>query len=126
MGVLKNLHIVSVPVKNWAQAKAFYGDTLGLPPGNFSSDDFGWMQFGQGDAMQLAISLVRADESEPVHGNGVVPIFDVEDAYEAVKELRAKGVRCDDVVPMPGVITTAYFYDPEGNRLQLAGPPPKQ
>ena len=51
-------------------------------------------------------------------------VFTVEDAYQAVEELRRRGLKCEDVVPIPGMVTYATFYDPEGNTLQMAGPPP--
>jgi predicted enzyme related to lactoylglutathione lyase len=44
----------------------------------------------------------------------------VDDADKAVAELRKKGVKCDDVVTIPGMVSFANVYDPEGNRLQLA------
>ena len=34
------------------------------------------------------------------------------------------GVRCDDVVVIPNMVTYGTFYDPEGNSLQFASTPP--
>ena len=39
----------------------------------------------------------------------------------AIGYLRAKGVKCDNVVSIPDVVTFGTFYDPEGNRFQFAG-----
>jgi hypothetical protein len=33
--------------------------------------------------------------------------------------LRKRGVKCDDVIALPGMVTYANFYDPDGNRLQI-------
>jgi predicted enzyme related to lactoylglutathione lyase len=51
---------------------------------------------------------------------GVTPVLSVDDAYKAAEALRAKGVRCDDVVSISNVVTYGTFYDPEGNRFQFA------
>jgi hypothetical protein len=34
--------------------------------------------------------------------------------------LKAKGVQCDEVEKIPGMVVLGTFYDPDGNRLQLA------
>jgi len=38
--------------------------------------------------------------------------------------LRSKGVRRDDVVSIPAVVTHGTIYDPEGDRLQFASTAP--
>jgi catechol 2,3-dioxygenase-like lactoylglutathione lyase family enzyme len=124
MSVLKKLSIVSYPVKNWEQAKKFYGETLGLPVAWFMTDEVGWIQYGDENGATLALSWHRDGDPPPNKDNGVVAIFDVDDTFKAVAELRAKGVRCDEPQGIPGMVTYANIYDPEGNRLQLAGPPP--
>jgi len=35
------------------------------------------------------------------------------------EKLLGKGIRCDEVVSVPGVVTYCSFYDPFGNRLQM-------
>ncbi len=116
---------VSYFVTDWQRAKKFYGETLGLPVAWFRDDDTGWMEFGTKDGVHLAISLWRGPDPLPSPEGGGVAIFGVEDAYRAVAELRRRGVKCDDVQAVPNMVTFASFYDPEGNLLQLAGPPPK-
>lgn len=83
------------------------------------------MEFGPEGGTFLAISLWRGPEPFPKQVGGAVVIFSVPDAYEAVKELRARGVECEDVVAIPEMVTYASFYDPDGNKLQVAGPAPK-
>jgi predicted enzyme related to lactoylglutathione lyase len=125
MGVLKQVYAVQYYVKDWERAKTFYGQTLGLPSLG-AADDFGWAEYGDKDQTHLAINIWREDKPMPV--NGAIAIFSVDDAHAAVKELRARGVKCDDPVPIPNMVTYADFYDPEGNKLELAelaGPPPK-
>ncbi len=124
MRILKKLSLVAFPVKDWQAAKKFYGETLELPVAWFHGDEVGWIQYGDENGAQLAL---YANGDRPAWTNTeskIDIIFDVDDAYKAVEELRAKGVRCDDVIPVPGFVTYANIYDLEGNRLQLVGPPP--
>jgi predicted enzyme related to lactoylglutathione lyase len=123
-GLLKELQVVSYPVANWQQAKKFYGETLGLPVAAFMGDEVGWMEFGEKDGTHLAISL-WSDAKPPSREGGATVVFSVDDAYKTIAELRKRGVKCEDVEAIPNMVTYANFYDPEGNRLQVAGPPPK-
>ncbi len=83
------------------------------------------MEFGEKESAHLAISLWQSPEPFLALGRGAVAIFKVPDAYTAVAEMRKRGVKCDDVMGIPGMVTFASFYDPVGNELQVAGPPPK-
>jgi predicted enzyme related to lactoylglutathione lyase len=125
MGLFKKPDLVSVNVSDWARAKTFYGETLGLPVAAFISDEVGWMEFGEKDSAHLAIGQWRGPGPFPRGDGGATIVFGVEDAYTAVEELRRRGVKCDDVIAIPNMVTYANFYDPDGNRLQVAGPPPK-
>jgi predicted enzyme related to lactoylglutathione lyase len=124
MSLLKQIEVVSYNVTNWEQAKEFYGKTLELPI-SMVSDDFGWCQFGVQGQANFAISRWNGPEPMPPTTGGGTVIFGVDDAYATVAELRRRGVKCDDVIPVPGMVTYAQFYDPEGNQLQIAGPAPK-
>jgi predicted enzyme related to lactoylglutathione lyase len=84
----------------------------------------GWMEFGEREGTHLAISLWRGPEPFPPRDGGAIAIFAVKDAYAVVKELRRRGVKCEDVIAIPQMVTYATFFDPDGNRLQIAGPPP--
>jgi catechol 2,3-dioxygenase-like lactoylglutathione lyase family enzyme len=124
-GLLKSLIVVSYNVSDWQRSKKFYGETLGLPVAAFITDEVGWMEFGEKDNTHIAISLWRGPGPLPKGEGGAIAVFSVEDAAAAVKGLRGRGVKCDEVIPVPNMITYANFYDPDGNRLQVAGPPPK-
>ena len=122
--LFKKLEWVSYNVTDWQRAKKFYGETLGLPVAAFMTDEVGWMEFGEKDGTHLAISLWRGPDPVPPREGGATVVFSVDDAYKAVQELRKRGVKCDDVVVIPSMVAYATFYDPEGNQLQVAGPPP--
>jgi predicted enzyme related to lactoylglutathione lyase len=124
-GLLKELQVVSYNVTNWQQAKKFYGETLGLPVAAFMGDEVGWMEFGEHDGTHLALNLWRGPDPVPPHNGGATVVFSVDDAYKAVAELRRRGVKCEDVEAIPNMVTFANCYDPEGNRFQVAGPPPQ-
>jgi predicted enzyme related to lactoylglutathione lyase len=118
MSLLKGLSTVSVPVTNWAMAKAFYHETLGLPIALDTGDEVGWCEFGEAGKTTFAISLWR-DAPPPVRG-GTIPVFDVDDCAKTAAELRRRGVKVADPVTYPGMVIYADFYDPEGNLLQIA------
>jgi len=117
MSLLKGLNTVSVPVTNWAKAKAFYHDTLGLPI-LMDIEDAGWCEFGEAGKTTFAISLWR-DATPPVRG-GTIPVFTVDDCAKAAVELRKRGVKVDDPVTYPGMVVYADVHDPEGNLFQVA------
>ncbi len=118
MSLLNGLVVVSVPVMDWAKAKAFYRDTLGLPITLDAGEEAGWCQFGEEGKTNFAISLWR-DATPPVRG-GTIPVFDVDDCAKAVTELRKRGVKVADPVTYSDMVMYADFYDPEGNLLQIA------
>lgn len=82
------------------------------------------MEFGEEGKTHLAIN--RWEESTPVPAGlgGALAVLTVEDAAGTVAALRARGVRCDDAVVIPGMVAYGAFYDPDGNRVQFASSPP--
>jgi len=119
MSVLKRLSVVQVNVVDWEGAKKFYGETLGLPVSFDIGKEGGWCEFGETGHTTFAINLWR-EATPPKRDGGAIPVFDVADAPKAVEELRKRGVKCDDVVTIPGMVSYANVYDPEGNRFQVA------
>lgn len=123
MSLFKDVNVVQYHVSDWERAKQFYAEVLGWPVA-FLSDEAGWMEFGEEGKTHLAIN--RWEESTPVPAGlgGALAVLTVEDAAGTVAALRARGVRCDDAVVIPGMVAYGAFYDPDGNRVQFASSPP--
>ncbi|MBI3764219.1 MAG: VOC family protein [Chloroflexi bacterium] len=122
MSLFNRMEVVSYNVTNWQRAVKFYSETLGLPV-TWSSEEAGWAQFGRDGETQIAINLWRGPDPVPSREGGATVIFAVDDARKTVVELRKRGVKCDDAVEIPGMVTYATFFDPEGNRIQIAQSP---
>jgi predicted enzyme related to lactoylglutathione lyase len=117
MSLLKRIGVVSVPVTDYAKAKAFYHKTLELPIAFDGGEEMGWCEFGEQGQTTLSINVWR--DGAPPRG-GAVPVFDVDDCQQAVKELRKRGVKVEDAVTVPGAVIFATAYDHEGNKFQMA------
>lgn len=117
MALFKNVNVVYSYVRDWEGAKKFYREMLGWPIA-YSDDKVGWEEYGELNSTHFAINRWDSDDPMPIVSGTVV--FTVDDAYLVTEELRGRGVKCDDVVHIPDVVTYGTFYDPEGNRLQFA------
>lgn len=123
MSILKGINNVSLHIMKWEEGKRFYSETLGLGAPSSLMDEFGWCEYGGEGETHLALNRWN-DATPPSREGGATIVFAVDDCVAAVAELRARGVKCDDPEGIPGVVTFANIWDPEGNRMQLAGPPP--
>ncbi|MBZ5617098.1 MAG: VOC family protein [Acidobacteriia bacterium] len=125
MSLFKDVNVVSINVKDWEAAKKFYRETLGWPVA-FSDDQAGWEEYGRDNEAHVSISRWMGPEPMPPQNGGTTLVLSVEDAHAVAAALKAKGVKCDDVMVIPGMVTYGSFYDPEGNRIQFASmvPPP--
>lgn len=124
MALFTGIDLFSYNVSNWEAAKKFYGETLELPVAWFLNDEVGWIQYGQEGKAQIAINRWNGPGPMPTGDAGGTVIFTVQDAHKTVEELRRREVRCEDAIAIPGMVTYANFYDPDGNKLQIAGPAP--
>ena len=121
MSVFKNVNVVSIPVTRWEESKKFYTELLEGWPVIWAGDEIGWMEFGKENETHIALN--RWDH-EPNRDNSVIPVFTVDDVAGTAAMLKEHGVRCEEVEVIPGMVAYCTFYDPEGNRLQMAGAPP--
>jgi len=125
MSLFKNVNVVSLDVVDWEKAKKFYRELLGWPVA-FSDDNAGWEEYGADGETHVSITLWRDPQTLPPKRGGTTLVLSVEDAHAVTATLRAKGIKCDDVMDIPGMVSYGAFYDPEGNMVQFASmvPPP--
>ena len=109
------------PVRDMAQAKAFYGGVLGLTEGQSWEDK--WVEYDVGGST-LALSSMMQD-AQPGAKAGAVAL-ETEQFDETVAHLKAHGVKFPLEPIDSGVCRFARFEDPDGNHLVLhrkhAGP----
>lgn len=118
MALFPSINVVSIEVPDLQEARRFYGEVLELGEPAFDFPDAGWIEWRlPAKATDLAITTAQPGW-EPHHNISVV--FDTDDCATTREKLLAKGVRCDEVVTIPGMVTYCNFYDPFGNRLQMA------
>ncbi|MBI5032576.1 MAG: VOC family protein [Chloroflexi bacterium] len=118
----RDLNVVSVNVTDWARARKFYHETLGLPIAA-EIDGVGWLELGLPNQTHFALNRWDGPEPAPTNSGNATVVFGVDDARAVMDKLRAKGVRCEEVVEIPGMVIYGTFYDPDGNRLQVAQSP---
>jgi catechol 2,3-dioxygenase-like lactoylglutathione lyase family enzyme len=119
MSLFKNVMVVSFVVSDLARSRKFYSEVLGWPI-LWDDEKSNWVQFGVPNECGISISRWMGPGAEPPKIGGGLPVLTVEDARAATTELRDKGVRCDDVFDVPGMVSVGAFYDPDGNRVQFA------
>lgn len=117
MALFSGINVVSIEVPDLAEARRFYGEVLERGEPAYDIPDAGWLEWRlPGKPSDVAVTTA-APGWAPHHN--VTVVFDVEDIQAARAALMARGVRCDEVVSIPGVVTYCSFYDPFGNRLQM-------
>jgi catechol 2,3-dioxygenase-like lactoylglutathione lyase family enzyme len=113
--------VATVPVTDLTQAKAFYGDTLGLA---MLWENPASVRFRCGDSSELSIF-----KRPPITTEHTLAHFEVTDIEAEVRDLESKGVAFIDYTEGPLITTghiaqlgparTAWFRDPDGNTLGL-------
>lgn len=80
-------------------------------------DEAGWSEMA---TFTEGVTLGLAEQTQPAPGN-TVPVFGVADISVARTTLEGAGVRFDgETETIEGMVSTATFYDPDGNALMLA------
>ena len=114
--MIQGTDFVFVPVKDFAAAKAFYGDVLGLE----CSVEYGRIPGAEFETGNLTIQVIEAAAIGREFSPSQVAIaLRVEDVPAARAELEAKGVRFITDLIDSGVCHQAFFTDPDGNPLGL-------
>jgi len=124
MSLLKGINVVSISVTDLDKARDFYRNVLELGDPVIDLPDVGWIEFKFG-ANSGHISLTTAEQGWKPN-NGITIVMDTQDCYATAKTLRDRGVKCDEPVVIPNMVTYVSFYDPFGNRLQACTEPKAQ
>jgi len=104
------------PVRDMATARAFYEETLGLPPSRNGAQS-PWVEFDLPEGGCLAITTVS--ESEPSASAGGTIALEVDDLDGLVAHLKDKGVdMVAEGIEGPGC-HMAIVKDPDGNAIIL-------
>jgi catechol 2,3-dioxygenase-like lactoylglutathione lyase family enzyme len=112
---VQGVDYIRVPVKDIEEARRFYGEVLGLPPGPTQHED--WAEYQAGN-------LTLAVMTPETHGYEFAPLppgtigLAVRDVAEAKAALEGAGVEVNDVWDS-GVCHGANFQDPAGNPIAL-------
>ena len=113
---LKNTITLAISVRDRHASAQWYSDKLGVELIRHV-DEAGWSEM---NTKTEGVALGLGEQSEPAPGN-TVPVFGVDDIAEARGSLEAAGVTFDgETETLEGMVSTATFYDPDGNALMLA------
>jgi catechol 2,3-dioxygenase-like lactoylglutathione lyase family enzyme len=112
---VQGVDFVRVPVTDIEEAKRFYGEVLGLPPGPSQHED--WVEYQAGNVTLAVMTPETHDEEFVPFSSGVVALG-VPDVAAAKAQLEAEGVQVNNVWDS-GVCNGASLRDPAGNRLML-------
>jgi catechol 2,3-dioxygenase-like lactoylglutathione lyase family enzyme len=118
--LVTGVDFVSVPTKDLAAAREFYGDVLGLEPSKL------WQRTGQEplgaefETGTVTIALIACEQVGIEFQPNKVPIaLQVDDVEAARAELESRGVTFQGDTIDSGVCHQAIFQDPDGNSLDL-------
>lgn len=113
---LDNTITIAISVRDRKASALWYKKMLGFEL-LYHSDEAGWSELS---TMTDGVTLGLGEQAEPTPGNSV-PVFGIQDINSARNSLESAGVRFDgDTMVIEGMVSTASFYDPDGNALMLA------
>ena len=127
----KGIHHIGMPVNDVERAVKFYTEILGMTVAKLSRDDIGdglgRADLRSGDSVVVLFQRPRPLEKDSVAEDGAMHhafLVDDEDFELAVKKMKDWGVK---VYKTPTVDRPTgrgfYFFDPDGNLLQLYARP---
>src|SRR2546423_1623299 len=119
MSQFKNINVVYHYISDLAAARQWYQDVLGWP---VAFDSEGWFELGGPNGTHIALNKTSEGDPGKSGGVGTTITFSVDDVDATQAYLQAKGVKCDDVLFVPGMVKLGTFYDPEGNRMHFVDP----
>ena len=109
---VERVDFVSVPTRDLARARRFYGEILGLPSNRDTPDEF--------ETPNVTLALWQPEaEAVPFVPNTAGIALRVDSVEAARNELQARGVQFLGQTVDTGVCLMGFFYDPDGNVLIL-------
>ncbi|AQQ04425.1 glyoxalase [Roseibium algicola] len=113
---LDNTITLALSVRDRHASADWYAQKLGFEL-LYHMDEAGWSELA---TRTEGVTLGLGEQSEPTPGN-TVPVFGVADIAGARSALEEAGVKFDGATEtIEGMVSTATFYDPDGNALMLA------
>ncbi len=113
---LKNTITLAMSVRDRHASADWYHAKLGFELIHHM-DEAGWSEMA---TKTEGVILGLGEQAEPAPGN-MVPVFGVADIAAARGALEAAGVKFDgETDTVEEMVSTATFYDPDGNALMLA------
>ena len=107
---------IAMSVRDRHASARWYNEKLGFELLHHI-DEAGWSELA---TKTDGVTLGLGEQTEPAPGN-TVPVFGVSDIVKARGDLETAGVRFDgETLVVEGMVSTATFYDPDGNALMLA------
>ena len=113
---LENTITLALSVRDRHASAQWYGEMLGFDV-LYHAADAGWSEL---QTRTEGVPLGLGEQTEPAPGN-TVPVFGIADIATGRGALEAAGVRfAGPTETIEGMVSTATFYDPDGNALMLA------
>jgi len=113
---LQDTITLALSVRDRHASAQWYGEMLGFEL-LYHADEAGWSEL---QTKTPGVTLGLGEQSEPSPGN-TVPVFGIADIASARAALEEAGVSFDGPTEtIEGMVSTATFYDPDGNALMLA------
>lgn len=107
---------LALSVRDRHKSADWYAEMLGFSV-LYHMDEAGWSEL---QTLTDGVTLGLGEQAEPSPGNSV-PVFGVKDIAAARSALEQAGVGFDGPTEtIDGMVSTATFYDPDGNALMLA------
>ena len=117
---VKKIELISLSVADFARAKDFFTNVVGLEVKQVNSE-FGWMELqGKDGGALLGIGQKNEQCGNMDQKNAVISLT-VDDIVATKADFEAKGVKFNgDIMEVPGQVKLASFADAEGNEFFLA------
>ena len=113
---LENTITFALSVSDRHGSASWYSEMLGFEL-LYHADEAGWSELA---TFTDGVTLGLGEQGKPAPGNAV-PVFGVMDITSARAALEDANVRFDGPTDtIPDMVSTATFYDPDGNALMLA------